>query len=126
MKTPVDSPGAPAAIGPYSQGIRSGNLFFVSGQGSADPASGKIAPGGPAAEAKQCLKNIRAILQSAGLDMQHVIKVNVYLTDMANFAAVNEVYAKAFPTPFPARTTVAVNALPLGCLVEIEAIAAHP
>ena len=125
MNTPISSPDAPAAIGPYSQAIRIGNLLFVSGQTSVDPATGKIVPGGPAAEAEQCLRNIRAILQVTGMDMQNVVKVTVFLTDMAHFALVNEVYAKAFSTPFPARSCVAVKALPLGCLVEMEAVAAQ-
>lgn len=125
MNTPISSPDAPAAIGPYSQAVRIGNLLFVSGQTSVDPATGKIVPGGPAAEAEQCLKNIRAILRVAGMDMQNVVKVTVFLTDMAHFALVNDVYAKAFSTPFPARSCVAVRALPLGCLVEIEAVAAQ-
>ena len=125
MNTPVSTPNAPAAIGPYSQAIRNGNLLFIAGQTSVDPATGQVVPGGPAAEAEQCLKNIRAILQAAGMDMQHVMKVTVFLTDMAHFALVNEVYAKAFSVPFPARSCVAVRALPLGCLVEIEAIAAQ-
>ena len=125
MNTPISTPNAPAAIGPYSQGIRNGNLLFIAGQTSVDPATGKIVPGGPAAEAEQCLKNLRAILQAAGMDTQNVVKVTVFLTDMAHFALVNEVYAKAFSVPFPARSCVAVRALPLGCLVEIEAIAAQ-
>ena len=125
MKTPISSPDTPAAIGPYSHAIRSGNMLFISGQIPIDPATGKIVPGGPPAEAEQCLKNLRALLQAAGMDMQHVVKVTVFLTDMAHFASVNEVYAKAFSAPFPARSCVAVRALPLGCLVEIEAIAAQ-
>jgi 2-iminobutanoate/2-iminopropanoate deaminase len=125
MNTPISSPDAPAAIGPYSQAIRSGNLLFTAGQTSVDPATGKIVPGGPAAEAEQCLKNVRAVLQAGGMDMRNVVKVTVFLTDMAHFAAVNEVYAKEFSAPFPARSCVAVKALPLGCLVEIEAVAAQ-
>jgi 2-iminobutanoate/2-iminopropanoate deaminase len=125
VNTPISTPDAPAAIGPYSQAIRSGNLLFIAGQTSVDPATGKVVPGGPAAEAEQCLKNIRAILLAAGMDMQNVVKVTVFLTDMAHFASVNEVYAKAFSAPFPARACVAVRALPLGCLVEIEAVAAQ-
>jgi 2-iminobutanoate/2-iminopropanoate deaminase len=124
VKTVITSADAPAAVGPYSQAVKSGNLLFVSGQTSADPASGKPVPGGPAAEAAQCLKNLEAILKAAGLDMNAVLKVTVFLTDMAHFAAVNEVYAKAFTPPFPARACVAVKALPLGCLVEMEAVAA--
>jgi 2-iminobutanoate/2-iminopropanoate deaminase len=125
VNTPISSPDAPAAIGPYSQAIRTGNVLFISGQTSVDPATGKVAPGGPAAEAEQCLKNVRAILQAAGMDMRDVVKATVFLTDMAHFAPVNEVYANAFSAPFPARACVAVRSLPLGCLVEIEAIAAQ-
>jgi len=125
VHTPISAPNAPAAIGPYSQAIRAGNLLFVSGQTSVDPATGTIVPGGPAAEAEQCLKNIRAILQAAGMDMQNVVKATVFITDMTHFTQVNEVYVKAFSAPFPARSCVAVRALPLGCLVEIEAIAAQ-
>jgi 2-iminobutanoate/2-iminopropanoate deaminase len=123
VNTPISTPDAPAAIGPYSQAIRTGNLLFISGQTSVDPAVGKIVPGGPASEAEQCLKNIRAILKAAGMDMQNVVKATVFITDMAHFAAVNEVYVRAFSAPFPARSCVAVRALPLGCLVEIEAVA---
>jgi len=123
VNTPVSTSDAPAAIGPYSQAIRTGNFLFVSGQIPLDPATGKIVPGGPAAEAAQCLKNVRAILQAAGMDMQNVVKVTVFLTDMAHFALVNEVYAKVFSVPFPARACVAVRALPFGALVEIETIA---
>ncbi|MCL1984847.1 MAG: RidA family protein [Betaproteobacteria bacterium] len=123
MAVPISTPDAPAAIGPYSQGIQAGKLLFISGQSSVDPATGKIAPGGPASEAEQCLKNVRAILLAAGMDMRNVVKVTVFLTDMAHFASVNEVYVRAFSIPFPARSCVAVKALPLGCLVEIEAVA---
>jgi len=125
VNTPISSSDAPAAIGPYSQAIRTDNLLFISGQTSVDPATGKIVPGGPASEAEQCLKNVRAILKAAGMDMRHVVKVTVFLTDMAHFAQVNEAYVKAFSAPFPARSCVAVRALPLGCLVEIEAVAAQ-
>jgi len=125
VNTPVSASSAPAAIGPYSQAIRNGNLLFISGQTPLDPATGKLVPGGPADQAEQCLKNIRAILQAAGMDMRHVVKATVFLTDMAHFAFVNEVYVKAFAAPFPARSCVAVRGLPLGCLVEIEAIAAQ-
>jgi 2-iminobutanoate/2-iminopropanoate deaminase len=123
MKNPVSSHDAPAAIGPYSQAVRAGNLLFISGQTSVNPADGKVVPGGPGAEAAQCLKNIRAILKAAGAGMENVVKVTIFLTDMAHFAAVNEAYAAAFAAPFPARACVAVRALPLGCLVEIEAVA---
>ena len=125
MNTPVSSSDAPAAIGPYSHAIRTGNFLFISGQTSIDPATGNIVPGGPAAEAAQCLKSIQAILQAAKMDLQNVVKVTVFLTDMAHFSLVNEVYTKVFSAPFPARSCVAVKALPRGCLVEIEAIAAQ-
>ena len=123
MKTVVTSPAAPAAIGPYSQAIRADRLLFISGQTPLDPATGKLVPGGPAEQAEQCLKNLSAILAEAGGKLEDVVKATVFLTDMAHFAAVNEVYARYFAQPFPARSCVAVKALPLACLVEVEVIA---
>ena len=122
-KTPIFCADAPTEVGPYSHAVRCGNFLFVSSHGSVDQSVGKIPPGGPVAEAEQCVKNIRAILKSAGMDMHNVVKTTLYLTDMNHYAAVNEVYAKAFTTPYPARSTMEVKALPLGCLVEIDAIA---
>lgn len=113
---------APAAIGPYSQGAAAGGLVFVSGQLPIDPASGEMFAD-PAAAADQSLKNIAAILAAKGLSMANVVKVNIFLSDMADFGAVNEVYAKHFTEPFPARACVAVKELPKSAVLEIEAIA---
>ena len=115
---------APAAIGPYSQGIEAGGFVYVSGQLSIDPSTGEFAEGGIQAEARQSLTNIRNILAEAGLGMQNVVKVTVLLADIKNFAAVNEVYAEFFEAPYPARSAFAVAALPKGANIEIEAIAA--
>ncbi|PWM23000.1 MAG: regulator [Oscillospiraceae bacterium] len=114
---------APAAIGPYSQAYRVGNLVFTSGQIPADPADGSI-PEGIAAQAEQSCKNVGAILESAGLGFDRVFKTTCFLADMADFAAFNEVYAKYF-TSKPARSCVAVRTLPKNVLCEIEAIAAE-
>lgn len=116
---------APAAIGPYSQAIDSGSgLLFLSGQIPIDPATGVFVDGGVKEQTKQCLLNAQAILQSAGLSLANVVKTTVYLADMGDFAAMNEVYAQFFTQPFPARSAVAVKALPKGALVEVECIAA--
>jgi 2-iminobutanoate/2-iminopropanoate deaminase len=109
--------------GPYSHAVRSGDLLYVSGQAGVDPATGKVVEGGITRQVEQTFANIQSILQLAGLSFDHVIKVNVYLTDMNNFAAMNEVYARMFTQPYPARTTVGVASLPLGLQVEIEMIA---
>ena len=122
--TPVATPDAPAAIGPYSQAIRSGGLVFLSGQIPLDPATGQIVPGDVVAQADRVLRNLGAILSAAGLGFGHVVRTTIYLVDLAHFAAVNDVYARYFATPFPARVTVQVAALPRGALVEIDAIAA--
>ena len=116
---------APAAIGPYSQAIDSGaGLVFVSGQLPIDPATGAFPAGGIQEQTRQSLSNARAILEAAGLGLQQVVKTSVFLADMADFAAMNEVYAQFFSAPFPARSAVAVKTLPKGALVEIECIAA--
>ena len=116
---------APAAIGPYSQAIDSGaGLVFVSGQLPIDPATGAFPEGGIQEQTSQSLSNARAILEAAGLGLQQVVKTTVFLADMADFAAMNEVYAQFFSAPFPARSAVAVKTLPKGALVEIECIAA--
>ena len=112
---------APAAIGPYSQGMITGNLVYTSGQIPVDPADGSV-PEGIAAQAEQSCKNVRAILDAAGSSIDHVVKTTCFLADMGDFAAFNEVYAKYF-TSKPARSCVAVKALPKGVLCEIEAIA---
>ena len=115
---------APAAIGPYSQAIDSGaGLVFVSGQLPIDPATGSFPEGGVAEQARQSLLNAQAILRAAGLELADVVKTTVFLADMADFAAMNAVYATFFAEPFPARSAVAVKTLPKGALVEIECIA---
>lgn len=113
---------APAAIGPYSQGMVCGNLVFTSGQLPANPAT-KAVPDDVAGQARQSLENVKAVVEAAGSSMARVVKTTVFLADMGDFAAVNEVYATYFAEPFPARSCVQVAALPLGVKVEIEAIA---
>ena len=115
---------APGAIGPYSQAVDSGvGLVFVSGQLPIDPATGKFPEGGVAEQTRQSLLNAEAILFAAGLELSDVVKTTVFLADMGDFAAMNEVYAQFFAEPFPARSAVAVKTLPKGALVEIECIA---
>ena len=115
--------GAPAAIGPYSQAIAIDGLLFCSGQLGLDPMSGTIVDGGVEAQADRSLRNLTAVLDAAGLGWADVVKTTVFLADIADFAAVNAVYATFMPEPPPARSTVQVAALPKACLVEIEAIA---
>ena len=119
----ISTTAAPAAIGPYSQAIEANGTVYVSGQLPIDPATGEFAPGGIQAQARQSLTNMKNILAEAGLTMQNVAKVTVLLADIADFAAVNEVYAEFFSAPFPARSAFQVAALPKGAGVEIEAIA---
>lgn len=114
---------APAAIGPYSQAVIAGNLVFVSGQLPIDPVSGSFAEGGIRELTRQSILNAQSILQEAGTDLAHVVKTTVFLADMADFAAMNEVYSQFFTEAFPARSAVAVKTLPKGALVEIECIA---
>lgn len=115
---------APAAIGPYSQAIEVNGFVYASGQIPIDPATGAFVSGGIKEQTQQSLKNASAILQQAGTDMAHVVKTTVYLADIADFAAMNEVYATFFQEPYPARSAVAVKDLPKGALVEIEVLAA--
>lgn len=114
---------APAAIGPYSQAVEIGNLVFVSGQLPIDPQTGVFASEEIKEQTRQSLKNISEILKAAGTDMSHIVKTTVFLADMADFAAMNEVYAEFFSAPFPARAAVAVRTLPKNALVEIECVA---
>lgn len=114
---------APAAIGPYSQAVRTDALVFVSGQLPIDPQTGAFPEGGIAAQTTQSLKNLGSILKEAGSDYSKVIKTTVFLADMADFTAMNEVYSSFFNVPFPARSAVAVKELPKGALVEVECIA---
>ena len=117
---------APAAIGPYSQAIEANGMIFDSGQIPIDPATGQFVEDGIQEQTRQALTNARNILQAAGTDMENVIKTTVYLSDIHNFAAMNEVYAQFFTEPFPARSAVAVKDLPKGALVEIEVRAIKP
>ena len=114
---------APKPVGPYSQGVVEGDFIFVSGQGCINPLTGKLERGDVRSETKRVFENLRAILQAAGSSLDHVIKCNVYLRDIDDFAAMNEVYETFFSAPFPARTTIQAGALPGGIAVEIECIA---
>ena len=123
---PIKTDKAPAAIGPYSQAIDPGcGLLFVSGQLPIDPSTGAFPEGGVKEQTRQSLLNASAILQAAGLGLSDVVKTTVFLADMGDFAAMNEVYASFFTEPFPARSAVAVKTLPKGALVEVECIAAR-
>ena len=122
MKKQIATTAAPAAIGPYSQAIDLGNMVFISGQIPVNPANGEI-PEGNKAQTAQSISNIKAILAEAGLSIDNVVKTTVFLANMADFTAMNEVYAEAFTAPFPARSAVAVRELPKQVLVEIETIA---
>lgn len=124
MKQAIFSNNAPAAIGPYSQAIKTGNLVYCSGQLGLDPATGNLVDG-VVAQTEQAFKNIQAVLAAANLTLAHVVKTTVFLADMADFAAVNEVYGKHFSEPCPARSAIAVKTLPKGGLVEIEVIAGN-
>ncbi len=119
----VVTTGAPAAIGPYSQGIVSGELVFCSGQLGLDPTTGDLVEGGVEAQAERALRNLEAVLDAAGAAMDDVVKITIFLADIGDFPAVNAVYARHMPDPAPARSTFAVGALPKGGLIEIEAIA---
>lgn len=121
--------GAPAAIGPYAQGRSvdlQGRWIVTSGQVGLDPATGTLVPGGVAAETERAIQNLAAVLRAGGANLAHVVKTTVFLADMAEFAAMNDVYAAAFPDPKPARSTVAVKGLPRDARVEIEAWAILP
>lgn len=124
MKKVINTQAAPAAIGPYSQAIEVGNFVYASGQLPVDPATGAFPEGGIKAQTRQSLTNVQAVLRAAGLDMSNVVKTTVFMADMADFADMNSVYAEFFTEPFPARSAVAVKALPKGAQVEIEVVAA--
>jgi 2-iminobutanoate/2-iminopropanoate deaminase len=123
MKRIISTPNAPKAVGPYSQAVEAGNMLFVSGQIPIDPATGAIVEGGITEQTQQVLKNIGAILAEAGYDYSNVVKCTCLLDDMNNFKAMNEVYASYFTNQPPARAAFGVVKLPLGVMVEIEAIA---
>lgn len=114
---------APAAVGPYSQAIEANGFIFASGQLPIDPSTNAFAEGGVKEQTRQSLTNARNVLAAAGVDLSHVVKTTVFLSDMDNFAAMNEVYAEFFKEPYPARSAIAVKALPKGALVEVECIA---
>jgi 2-iminobutanoate/2-iminopropanoate deaminase len=128
-KTAIATKEAPAAIGPYSQAIQSGDMLFASGQIGLDPATGQLVPGGITEQTKRIFENIKAVLAKAGIDLAHVVKTTVYLKSMSDFAVVNEIYASFLASAGvvpPARSTVAVAGLPKDALVEIEVIAKAP
>lgn len=118
----ISTTNAPAAIGPYSQAIEANGMLFCSGQIPIDPATGALVEGGIEEQTRQVFNNISQVLAAAGTDLAHVVKTTVFLSDMANFAAMNGIYAEFFAQPFPARSAVAVKELPKGSLVEIEVL----
>jgi 2-iminobutanoate/2-iminopropanoate deaminase len=122
-RVPVQSSRAPAPIGPYSVGVWAGDLLYLSGQTPLDPATGQLVTGDVGAQTDRVFDNLEAALRDAGLTMGHVVKCNVYLVDMADFVAMNAAYERRFTAPYPARTTVAVAALPRDARVEIELVA---
>jgi 2-iminobutanoate/2-iminopropanoate deaminase len=119
----VSTAGAPRAIGPYSQGVVAGGFLFTAGQVALDPSSGELVAGGISEQTARALENLRSVLAQAGSDISRVVKTTVFLVDMADFAAMNEVYGRIFGDHRPARSTVAVAALPRGARVEIEVVA---
>ena len=123
LKKQIQTTGAPAAIGPYSQAVRAGNFIFYSGQIPLDPVTGAIVAGGIEAQTRQVIANMRAMLHASGCDFSDVVKTTIYLTDLADFATVNEIYGECFTDVPPARACVQVAALPKGSMIEIEWIA---
>jgi 2-iminobutanoate/2-iminopropanoate deaminase len=126
MKDVISTKEAPAAIGPYSQAVRAGQLVFLSGQVALDPATGQLVGGDVVAQTEQVMKNLGAVLAAAGCGFADVVRTTIYLVDMADFARVNEAYGRFFEPPYPARATVQVAALPRGARVEIDAVASAP
>ena len=123
MREAISTPSAPAAIGPYSQAIRAGNLLFLSGQIPIDPATGNLVQGGIEAQTRQVFQNVGEILKAGGASFANVVSASVFLADMNDFGKMNEIYATQFAAPFPARATVQVARLPKDCLVEIQVTA---
>jgi 2-iminobutanoate/2-iminopropanoate deaminase len=123
MKQPIATKDAPAAIGPYSQAVRAGDLLFLSGQIPLDPATAQLVPGDITAQTTQVMENLRSVLTKGGCTFADVVRTTIYLVDLAHFTAVNEAYGRFFEPPYPARATVQVAALPKGAQVEIDAIA---
>lgn len=126
MKRRIETDLAPRPVGPYSQAIEADGWVWCAGAVGLDPQTGELVPGGPAAEAERALRNMEAVLDGAGATFADVVKTTVFLIDIADFGAVNEVYGRFFPDPPPARSTFAVAALPRGARVEIEAVARLP
>lgn len=120
----ITSHDAPAAIGPYSHAVRSGSLVFLSGQTPVDPASGELVDGGPGEQTTRCLENLQLVANAAGGRIEDAVRCGIYVTDMASFGEVNAAYDEFFKDAKPARSTIGVSALPLGALVEIDAIVA--
>jgi 2-iminobutanoate/2-iminopropanoate deaminase len=123
VREAISTPHAPAAIGPYSQAIRAGDYLFLSGQIPLDPATGNLVTGSIGDQTRRVFQNLQAVLEAAGASFERVVKTTVYLSDMAEFAAMNEIYATHFPAPAPARATIQAAALPRGVKVEIDLIA---
>ena len=125
-RTPIHTELAPAAIGPYSQAIRSGNLVFLSGQTPLDPATGVLVEGDISVQARRAFDNIKAVCEAAGGSMDDIVRVGLYLTDLSQFTAVNAVMAEYFQTPYPARSTIEVSALPRDAEFEVDAVLVLP
>jgi 2-iminobutanoate/2-iminopropanoate deaminase len=125
-REPVSAPDAPAAIGPYVHAVRAGGLLFCSGQIALDPRTGELVGDSPADQTGRCLENLSAVCRAAGASLADAVRLTVYLTDMASFSAVNEVYASFFESDPPARVAIGVVALPRGAQVEIDAVVAFP
>ncbi|MGV8923026.1 MAG: RidA family protein [Thermomonas sp.] len=125
-RNPIHTELAPAAIGPYSQAVRSGNLVFLSGQTPLDPATGVLVEGDISVQARRAFDNIKAVCEAAGGSMDDIVRVGLYLTDLGQFAAVNAVMAEYFQTPYPARSTIEVPALPKGADFEVDAVLVLP
>lgn len=121
-RTIIATAAAPAAIGPYSQAVRSGNTVYTSGQIALDPASGQLVEGGIEAQAEQVFRNLRAVAQAAGGGLDDAVKLTLFLTDLSHFGLVNEAMQRHFKAPYPARSTVGVASLPRGALFEAEAV----
>ena len=123
-RQPIATDAAPAAIGPYSQAVRSGNTVFLSGQIPLDPATGQLVEGDISTQSRRVFDNLQAVCQAAGGSLDQVVRVGIYLTDLGDFAAVNAVMAEYFTAPYPARSTIQVSGLPRGARVEVDAILA--
>lgn len=122
-KFEIKTPGAPAAIGPYCQGVKKGGLVFVSGQIALEPETGIVVKGGIGPQTERVLKNLKAVVEAAGASLDDVVKTTVYMTDLSEFNEMNKVYGRFFKPPYPARATVEVKALPRGVAIEIDATA---